>query len=172
MKLDSTFVNRDPGVKFQLTWGQDTPDEYRFARRMFEAMALESSADLASLGAVTRKEELGALFDSYWRVEGRRLCFARSAEREAAGLIWIQPDASLVFDGASWLIVCLAVEPHWRRRGLGRLLIEHIQHAAAESGVQRLRLFTHSRNTAALTLYDACHFVPESVEMRWHVRGN
>jgi GNAT superfamily N-acetyltransferase len=47
-----------------------------------------------------------------------------------------------------------------RGRGLGRRILEHLEHLAASSGASRIILETGYRNSAALALYRQCGFLP------------
>lgn len=154
-----------------MTWkiepASNTPESKRFVRRLFERTTLHSYAELASLGGVTRKEQLEVLFETHWQVSERRIWVGRAADNTEAGLIWLQPDIHPVSDRMSWLVVCLAVEPAYQRQGLGRALLEVAQRASTATGFPRLRLFVDSRNAAALALYAECGFTPANLEMHW-----
>jgi GNAT superfamily N-acetyltransferase len=52
-----------------------------------------------------------------------------------------------------WQIRDLFVLPAHRRRGVGRVLLDHVRAAAIEAGAQRLVLQTEEDNDSALRLY-------------------
>ncbi|WP_331753075.1 GNAT family N-acetyltransferase (plasmid) [Streptomyces sp. NBC_00637] len=47
-----------------------------------------------------------------------------------------------------------------RGQGLGRHILEHLEHHAASCGASRILLETGARNHAALALYQRCGYVP------------
>lgn len=57
------------------------------------------------------------------------------------------------------LLLC-AIEPDWRRRGLGRRLVARVAEQARQRGASRLFLEVRSSNAPAIALYHACGFVP------------
>ena len=70
----------------------------------------------------------------------------------------------------SWLIVDelhihqIAIAPRYRRKGLGRLLLEDAMDIAHQQNVERLYLEVRASNEAALGLYQSFHF--ETVGLR------
>lgn len=52
----------------------------------------------------------------------------------------------------------LAVDPGWRRRGIGAALLTHVMNQAAQLGVQELFLEVRESNTGARSLYDRFGF--------------
>ncbi|HEX4128456.1 MAG TPA: GNAT family N-acetyltransferase [Pirellulales bacterium] len=54
----------------------------------------------------------------------------------------------------------LALLPTWRRRGIGRLLMNAVHRAVWNAGGREIRLETHSAWTAAGKLYEALGYVP------------
>ena len=53
----------------------------------------------------------------------------------------------------------LAVLPAWRRRGVGRLLVETLERAAWEAGYREVWLETHTQWDRALRLYQSLGYV-------------
>ena len=58
----------------------------------------------------------------------------------------------------SWFLDALAVEPAYRRRGIGTRLIELTQERAKENGYRMLSLIAFRDNAPALALYEALGF--------------
>jgi GNAT superfamily N-acetyltransferase len=55
----------------------------------------------------------------------------------------------------AWPVVhWLMVHPRWRRRGIGRLLMAHLEAAAWEAGYCEVRLETHAGWEAAARFYE------------------
>ena len=54
----------------------------------------------------------------------------------------------------------LLVDPVWRRRGIGRLLVSHLERAAWDAGWREVQLETHAHWTAAVKLYHAMGYKP------------
>jgi GNAT superfamily N-acetyltransferase len=50
------------------------------------------------------------------------------------------------------------VDPAWRRRGVGRALLEAVFHWAREGGLKRLGLWAPAHNPAAMALYSRAGF--------------
>lgn len=57
----------------------------------------------------------------------------------------------------------LAVDPAWRRRGVGRRLLQEAAEVARRRGARKLSLRVLEPNAAARGLYHACGFVVEGV---------
>ena len=53
----------------------------------------------------------------------------------------------------------LAVDPDWRRRGIGRLLLREAVRLSDQRGDESLQLEVRSRNAAAIALYESEGFV-------------
>jgi ribosomal-protein-alanine N-acetyltransferase len=74
------------------------------------------------------------------------------AENEIAGAVaWREP-------GSEAEILNLAVVPRWRRRGIGRALMEGALQAAAASGVRRFFLEVRESNVGARAFYSGLGF--------------
>jgi ribosomal protein S18 acetylase RimI-like enzyme len=147
----------------------DAPEERRLARVWFGEAGELSYPDLGSLGRVTRRERLDALFEGHWSHPERLLWFARDAEGAPVGLVWVQPSHHAVSDLPDWLVVCLAVDVAHRGRGIGRALMAHVHAEAARSGVARMRLYVAAGNAAALHLYGALGYAAGVTEMTCRV---
>lgn len=86
------------------------------------------------------------------------LTVAISDEDELVGLIGGRSD----YDGHVWELHPLVVHPNHRRRGIGRLLIEHLEKVAAERGASTLWL--GSDDEAGLTSIGECDLYPDPLE--------
>jgi len=54
----------------------------------------------------------------------------------------------------------LLVDPAWRRRGIGRLLMSYLERAAWDAGWREVALETHSGWAAAVALYQSIGYAP------------
>jgi ribosomal-protein-alanine N-acetyltransferase len=84
-----------------------------------------------------------------------RVLVARSARSAAPGLVGFCVEMSVADEVH---IHSVAVHPEWRRRGLGRLLLETALGVAERSGATRAFLEVRAGNAAALALYGALGF--------------
>jgi GNAT superfamily N-acetyltransferase len=57
---------------------------------------------------------------------------------------------------AHWLLV----DPRWRRRGIGRLLMAHLEQAAWDAGWREIQLETHANWADAVAFYQSMGFEP------------
>ena len=58
------------------------------------------------------------------------------------------------------IIHWLLVDPAWRRRGVGRLLVSHLERAAWEAGWREVELETHAGWSAAVAFYQSMGYAP------------
>ena len=86
------------------------------------------------------------------------LTVAITDEDELVGLIGGRSD----YDGHVWELHPLVVHPNHRRRGIGRMLIKHLEKVAAESGASTLWL--GSDDEAGLTSIGECDLYPDPLE--------
>jgi GNAT superfamily N-acetyltransferase len=54
----------------------------------------------------------------------------------------------------------LLVDPAWRRRGIGRMLLSHLERAAWDAGWREVQLETHAGWSAAVAFYHSIGFAP------------
>jgi ribosomal protein S18 acetylase RimI-like enzyme len=73
------------------------------------------------------------------------------------------PDGVVLTEGRQGLVINVYTERPWRRRGLARLLMEHLQAAAARRGLETLVLHASDEGRS---LYEQLGFVPTN-EMRY-----
>lgn len=62
----------------------------------------------------------------------------------------------------------LAVAPEWRRRGLGRMLLDRVIESVLDRGSLRLFLEVRRSNTAAQALYEEYGFKPAGLRRRYY----
>ena len=63
-------------------------------------------------------------------------------------------------DRARPVVHWLMVDPRWRRHGIGRLLMAHLEAAAWEAGYREVRLETHASWEAAARFYETLGYKP------------
>lgn len=73
-----------------------------------------------------------------------------------AGIVMYQPNA--VLGGSTWIVSTVAVLPSYRRRGIGRRLVEAALADMRERGVSAVRLEVLAGNTPAYELYRSLGF--------------
>lgn len=67
------------------------------------------------------------------------------------------------YEGHRGWLNYLAVEPGFRRRGIGRLLVAHAEQLLREAGCPKICLQVRTGNTAALEFYRALDFLRDDV---------
>lgn len=65
----------------------------------------------------------------------------------------------------------VAVHPHWRGRGFGRNLLQHLQEESARRGARTLFLEVRESNVAALQLYRGCGWIEVGRRKRYYADG-
>ena len=65
----------------------------------------------------------------------------------------------------------MGVLPAWRRRGIGRRLLQQVQANARRAGLHAIDLEVLTRNTAALALYEAAGFQIQRELLVWERRA-
>jgi [ribosomal protein S18]-alanine N-acetyltransferase len=136
--------------------------------------------DLAK--AVGGEPEGWLISDSEWRSVGEERKYLRALRRypHAAVFVAEAPEGivgrlSVARDShpASWHVADLGlmVAAAYRRRGIGRALLEEAVEWARAAGVIKLELHVFPHNTAALALYEDFGFVREGYRRRHYRRG-
>lgn len=117
--------------------------------------------DAASLGGLWSAEQ--------WRRE------LEDGQRPGLGLR--RGDALLAM-ACGWLVLdelhitLVAVDPHHRRRGLGRRVLLELLAEGRRLGAERATLEVAADNQAALVLYDRCGFRTAGVRRRYYRDGS
>jgi GNAT superfamily N-acetyltransferase len=78
----------------------------------------------------------------------------------ACGFIAVSVMPASLALGTAWSVRDLYVTPAHRRRGIARVLLQHVIDDARQAGAHRVSLQTETGNTPALTLYAAAGFHP------------
>jgi ribosomal-protein-alanine N-acetyltransferase len=84
------------------------------------------------------------------------------------------PDGSLAGYAACWAVLDegqitnIAVAPPWRRRGVGRQLLNALVRQAQTEGLRLLSLEVRANNAAAQNLYKACGFEPAGLRRGYY----
>lgn len=138
-----------------------------FLRRMLEEAASSTYPELKKLGDRLRGERLAEIFEHYYAQDRKRIWVAEADGGRLVGMIWLQPTLHPVSELSDYLIVNLAVDPGFQRRGIGRLLVLTARDYCAGQGVRRLRLFVGADNESAYRLYATLGFVEQTREMLW-----
>jgi GNAT superfamily N-acetyltransferase len=87
----------------------------------------------------------------WWRPERTWLAVAENEPNHIAGAVTLAERAGKTarLPVVHWLMV----DPAWRRRGVGRLLMSHLEQAAWDAGWRDVQLETHAGWQAAVELY-------------------
>ena len=118
----------------------------------------ERDRDLAKVAQRIAPDELGLIFGAF---DGERL----------VGLTGFRREGGLKLKHKSF-IWGMYVAPTYRRRGIGRKLIERvISHAATVPGVRRINLGVNAANSPAIGLYEATGFKSYGVERAFLIVG-
>ncbi len=91
---------------------------------------------------------------------------AETEAGECAGFIMVGKSASVFTDQQQAFVYDIAVTPQFRRRGIGRMLMERAEAYAREQEMGFITLMVDCRNEAARTLYAQLGFEDGKVLMR------
>jgi RimJ/RimL family protein N-acetyltransferase len=137
---------------------------------------------LAALGERVAAEPEAWLPTEVWRGAGEERRFLRALGKRASAAVFVaeapdgvvgrlsvardpQPATRHVAD------VGLMVASEWRRRGVGRALLEAAERWARETGVRKLELHVFPHNDAAIALYEQAGYVREGYRRGHYRRG-
>lgn len=94
------------------------------------------------------------------------------------GWVWVaEKDGTIVGYLCGWFvadegeILNIAIHPDYRRRGLGKFLLEETIALACERGVRTLHLEVRVSNAAAIALYTVCDFYQVGIRQRYYENG-
>jgi GNAT superfamily N-acetyltransferase len=94
----------------------------------------------------------------WWRAEWMWLAVAQDAPQQIVGSVTLA-----VREGAAGsvpVVHWLLVDPRWRRRGIGRMLMSRLERSAWDAGWRELQLETHANWTEAVAFYRSLGFEP------------
>ncbi|MCI8612779.1 MAG: ribosomal protein S18-alanine N-acetyltransferase [Clostridia bacterium] len=69
-------------------------------------------------------------------------------------------------------IMNVAVRPEYRRKGVGRLIVEKIIAHCAENGVKKIWLEVYEKNLPAVSLYTCCGFSAAYARKNYYKEGD
>lgn len=114
-------------------------------------------------------------FDPVFRFSRRAM--QRFAEAEEAMTVLAEANGELagfaiaeVAEGAGY-VVTVDVAPAWRRRGLGRELMEQLEQKARAAGAEAMMLHVFSGNNGAVRIYEALGYRQSGVARDFYGRG-
>jgi RimJ/RimL family protein N-acetyltransferase len=142
----------------------------------------DAEALVALAAAVGSEPEGWLIADSAWRTVGEERRYLRALRRYAHAAVFVAESVDGVVGRLS-----VARDPHpasshvadlglmvaagWRRRGVGRALLEEAVAWARESDVWKLELHDFPHNEPAIALYDSFGFVREGYRRAHYRRG-
>jgi GNAT superfamily N-acetyltransferase len=89
----------------------------------------------------------------WWREDRTWLAFCEESPSELVGSVTLAMRQGAA--GSVPVVHWLLVDPAWRRRGVGRLLMSKLERAAWDAGWREVRLETHSGWAAAVAFYQS-----------------
>lgn len=93
----------------------------------------------------------------WWRADRTWLAFAADANRLVGSVTLAERrGATSTVPVIHWLLV----DPAHRRRGIGRLLVFHLEQAAWNSGLREIELESHAGWSAAVAFYQSIGYAP------------
>ncbi len=146
--------------------GPHRPDDWRFVREMLDLGVRETYPDLGTLGRVTARERLDAIFEGHWNEPEKLVLIARDGTAPV-GVAWLEPSHHAVTELPEFMFLLLAVAESHQARGIGRALMRAGIDQAHARGACRIRLFVSAGNAHARKLYARLGFRESTVEMRW-----
>jgi GNAT superfamily N-acetyltransferase len=94
---------------------------------------------------------------AWWRPERTWLAIALETESLIGAVTLALREGTVsMIPVVHWLLV----DPAWRRRGVGRLLISHLELAAWDDGWREIELETHAGWSAAIAFYQSIGYAP------------
>jgi GNAT superfamily N-acetyltransferase len=132
------------------------PEDRDLIVRFNQAMARETEGrDLEEATIVAGVEALLAdpSKGRYFLAEGAKVSGQSGGHAEVAGQLMVTPEWSDWRNGPVWWIQSVYVAPAHRRRGVYRMLHEHVREAGRTEGVVGLRLYVDRDNLTAQNTY-------------------
>ena len=102
------------------------------------------------------------LFDRLSTGESVILFCSQSSGSSPAGFTQLYPSFASVSAGRIWILNDLFVAPDFRRRGVGRVLIQAAHDHARETGALEVVLSTAHTNHAAQALYESIGYIQDT----------
>ena len=124
--------------------------------------------DLAAAAALDQRALGGLWSTAQWQVE-------LADERRPSVGLWC--DQQLIALASGWLVLdelhitAVAVDPAWRRQGLGRQVLQALLRRAQQLGASRATLEVAATNVAAVALYGRLGFVSAGVRRAYYRTG-
>ncbi|MBH24402.1 MAG: hypothetical protein CMH57_08125 [Myxococcales bacterium] len=135
-----------------------------------ETIATLLAQDMKDLGVSRTAEELLELSDLVLE-DGGATCFCRVARpgpgEQAVGIVLASITFSVKYAGRALWIENLFVSHDWRRRRIGRLLVEELLDWAEFNGIKGIDLEAYQGNTPAALLYRSIGFERLNRERFW-----
>jgi GNAT superfamily N-acetyltransferase len=126
-----------------------------------DAVAVMAQQDMEQLGMRTDLTNQRALFaDVLNDTTGLAACWVAKEDdnSQPLGIVLVNAFWSVKFAGKGLWIEQLYVPPIGRRKGLGRLLVEHVLRWALDQGIKGVDLEAYRDNTPAAVLYRSLGF--------------
>lgn len=133
-----------------------------FVRERFHEAAERTYPGLATLGRLSRKERMDALFEREWEAG---VSLVASVGDRKLGMAMAAPHHHPVTDAFEWVLGSIAVLPEAQGQGVGKALVAELVRLAQEAGAGELRLFVAANNPSALALYRQAGFESTTLEM-------
>ena len=94
----------------------------------------------------------------WWRDDRTWLAFRNDSVSELVGSVTLAMREGRL--GTVPVVHWLLVDPGWRRRGVGRLLLSHLERAAWDAGFREVQLETHAGWSSAVAFYQSIGYSP------------
>jgi RimJ/RimL family protein N-acetyltransferase len=146
------------------------------------AVPADAEALVALADAVAGESEGWLITDSSWRSAAEERRYLRALRRYAHAAVFVAES-----DGGVVARLSVARDPHpasahvadlglmvaagWRRRGIGRALLQQAVNWARESGIRKLELHVFPHNEPAIALYESFGFEREGYRRAHYRRG-